>query len=98
MLKELRNEYDYVILDCPPVEVVTDVAIIAPHADRTLFVIRAGVFLRNMLPEIDRMYTSKRFGEMCVLLNGTEGGGGRYGYSRYSYNYGYSYGYSYGEA
>ena len=98
MLKELRNEYDYVILDCPPVEVVTDVAIIAPHADRTLFVIRAGVFLRNMLPEIDRMYTSKRFGEICVLLNGTEGGGGRYGYSRYSYNYGYSYGYSYGEA
>ena len=95
MLKELREEYGYILLDCPPVEVVTDVAIIAPHADRTLFVIRAGVFLRNMLPEVDIMYTSRKFGDMAVLLNGTEGGGGRYGYSRYSYNYGYSYGYSY---
>lgn len=95
MLQELRNEYDYIILDCPPVEVVTDVAIIAPYVDRTIFVVRAGVMLRSMLPEIDKMYVTKRFGEMCVLLNGTEGGGGRYGYSRYSYNYGYSYGYSY---
>ena len=87
MLKELRKEYDYIILDCPPVEVVTDVAIIAPHADRTLFIIRAGVFVRNMLPEVDKMYASRKFGEMCVLLNGTEGGGGRYGYSRYGYSY-----------
>ncbi|MBQ0021387.1 MAG: polysaccharide biosynthesis tyrosine autokinase [Bacteroidales bacterium] len=96
MMQQVRNEYDVIFLDCPPVEVVTDVAIIAPHADRTIFIVRAGVYLRNMLNEIDNMYESKKFGEMCVLLNGTEGAGGRYGYSRYSYNYGYSYGYSYG--
>lgn len=97
LMAELRKEYDIIFLDCPPVEVVTDVAIIAPHADRTFFIVRAGVFLRGMIPEIDKMYESKKFGDMCVLLNGTEGAGGRYGYSRYGYNYGYSYGYGYGD-
>ena len=38
------------------------------------------------------MYDEKRFKNMAVVLNGTEGGSGRHGY-RYGYKYGYQYGY-----
>lgn len=42
MLDKLRNEYDYIILDCPPIDIVTDTSIIKDYADANLFVIRVG--------------------------------------------------------
>ena len=90
MLQELRTQYDYIFLDCPPVEVVTDADIISPLADSTLFIIRADLFERSMLPEIDKIYNNHKYANLCVLLNGTEAGG------RYGYKYGYAkYGYGY---
>lgn len=93
MLEELRKEYDYIFLDCPPVEVVTDAAIVAPRADYTLFVIRAGLMEKSLLPEIDKFYVTQKYNNLCLILNGTDGGG-RYGY-KYGYKYGYRYGNSY---
>ncbi len=87
-----RSEYDYVFIDCPPIDIVADTQIIEKLADRTLFVVRAGLLERDMLPELQRMYDEKRFKNMAVVLNGTEGSTGRYGY-RYGYKYGYQYGY-----
>lgn len=96
MLDELRNEYDVIFLDCPPVEIVTDVSIVSPLADKTIFVVRAGVFQRNMLADVDRMYEENKLNNMSILLNGTNDRYGKYGY-RYGYQYGYGYGYGYGE-
>ena len=93
MISTLRGEYDYVFLDCPPVEIVTDADIINRLADLTIFVTRAGLLERSMLAVIDRYYNSKKYVNLAVLLNGTVGSG-QYGY-RYSYGYGH-YGYGYG--
>ena len=92
LVGRLRGEYDYVFIDCPPIDIVADTQIIEKLADRTLFVVRAGLLERDMLPELQRMYDEKRFKNMAVVLNATEGGAGRYGY-RYGYKYGYQYGY-----
>lgn len=92
LVGRLRGEYDYVFIDCPPIDIVADTQIIEKLADRTLFVVRAGLLERDMLPELQRMYDEKRFKNMAVVLNATEGGTGRYGY-RYGYKYGYQYGY-----
>ena len=92
LVGRLRGEYDYIFIDCPPIDIVADTQIIEKLADRTLFVVRAGLLERDMLPELQRMYDEKRFKNMAVVLNGTEGGTGRYGY-RYGYKYGYQYGY-----
>ena len=92
LIETLRIRYDYILIDCPPVEIVADTQIIEKLADRTLFVVRAGLLERDMLPELQRMYEEKRYKNMALILNGTEGGGSRYGY-RYGYKYGYKYGY-----
>ena len=94
LLGELRKEYDYVFLDCPPIEIVTDSDLIAPNADFTAFIVRAGLLERSMLPQIDKYYQSKRYNGMAMILNGTDGTG-RYGY-KYGYKYGYGHYGSYG--
>lgn len=94
MIRQMRQEYDYVFIDCPPIEVVADTPIYEQFADRTIFVVRAGLMERSMLPEIDALYKEKKFKNMTLILNATKARGGRYG-SHYGYGYGYGYGYNY---
>lgn len=99
MLDELKSRYDYIIIDCPPIEVVADAQIIDRYVDRTFFIVRAGLLERSMIPELDRLYDGKKYKNMAFILNGTKNEQGRYGYShsyRYGYGYGYGYGYNYG--
>lgn len=96
LLADFRTRYDYILIDCPPIELVADTHIIEKYADRTIFVVRAGLLERSMLSELESLYTEHKFKNMAVLLNGTEGNGSyRYGY-RYGYHYGYGSNYYYG--
>ena len=58
----------------------------------TLFVVRAGLLDRSMLPVIDNYYMDQKYKNMSMLLNATDSINGRYGY-KYGYKYGYHYGY-----
>ena len=96
LINEIREEFDYVFFDCPPVEIVADTSILAKHADISLFVIRVGLMELDFLPIIEEYYDDQRFNNMGVILNGTLTANSRYGYRRYGYRYGYGYGYGYG--
>ncbi|WP_370795056.1 GumC family protein [Bacteroides stercorirosoris] len=95
LIDSVRAQYDYVLIDCPPIELVADTQIIEKLADRTIFVVRAGLLERSMLAELENIYNEKKYKNMSLILNGTEGSGGHYGY-RYGYRYGYHYGYGSG--
>lgn len=96
LIKELREEFDYVFFDCPPVEIVADTSIIAKYADMTLFVIRVGLMELDCLHIIEEYYNEQKFNNLGIILNGTLTANSRYGYRRYGYRYGYGYGYGYG--
>ncbi|MBD9200407.1 MAG: chromosome partitioning protein ParA, partial [Prevotella sp.] len=93
LLEEVRSQYDYVLLDCPPIEVVADTEIISSYVDRTIFIVRAGLLDRSLLKELQRLYNAGKYRNMALILNGTET---RVGYHRYGYGYGFGYGYGYG--
>ena len=107
LLTALRMQYDYIILDTPPVNMVTDAVVLAPYADGALFIVRAGVS--------DRVSTAQAVGQMeyvrtkvlGFVFNGvdmtkTGYGYGKYGYKSYGYRhhgYGkYVYGHAAGDA
>ena len=98
LIARLKGEYDYVFLDCPPIEIVADTQIIDQYADRTLFVIRAGLCERSMLSELNSLYEENKYNNLALILNGTEISKSGYFGNKYGYHYGhyghYGYGYS----
>ncbi|MFA7493145.1 MAG: polysaccharide biosynthesis tyrosine autokinase [Proteiniphilum sp.] len=92
LIETLSAEYEYIFVDCPPVEIVADTAIVNKLVDMTLFVVRAGLLERALLPEIERFYTGGKLKNMAMILNGTDHENARYGYG-YGYMYGYGAGY-----
>ncbi len=93
---ELKQQYDYIFIDCPPLEIVADASIINKLADMTVYVIRAELFDKRLLPDVEKYYQEKRYKNLNVVLNGTIMEQGGYGYHRYGYGYGYGYGRRYG--
>ena len=85
IVENMRNKYDYILLDCPPIDIVADAQIIESFVDRTLFVVRAGLLERSMLDELTNIYDEKRFKNMSLILNGTSMEKGKFSY-RYGYH------------
>lgn len=87
MIERLREEYDIIFIDNAPIQMIADGRIFSTVCTNTIFVIRAGLFERSLLPELDNVYRGKEYRNMSLLLNGTEGGGsyGNYGMAKSYY-------------
>lgn len=71
LINEARREYDMILLDCPPVEIVVDTQILEPMADRVLFVVRAGLFRKQDLASLAKREQDSKH-HMSIILNATE--------------------------
>ena len=91
MFVQLKNEYDYIIVDTAPVSLVTDTILVAKNADIFIYVIRANFLDKRVLKVIENVYRDKKLPNMSVVLNDTKWS------KTYGYGYGYGYGYSYNE-
>jgi len=90
--EEARKLYDYVIIDSPPLAIVSDALVLADHADHFLFLTRQNFTPKNMLKLVDEFYRNGRIKNVSILLNDIYQSGLGYGYG-YSQGYGYGYGY-----
>lgn len=98
LVNELKEVYDYLVIDNVPAQVVADAGIVNRVADITLYVIREGIIDRRYLPELERLHQENKFNHLCIVINdskfeekryGYGYGYGHYGYGRYGYGYGY---------
>lgn len=94
MLSELQTQYDVIIIDSPPLGLVSDAEILAQYCDMHLFVVRYGVTHKEAVEEVlEKARVSNVFKHMGIIFNGIKQKGvGKYGYYGYNYNYGYGYG------
>jgi polysaccharide biosynthesis transport protein len=96
LLDIIRAQYDYVLIDTPPLLVVTDPCVVAPRVDGVLLAIRVTKNGRPFAERAKEILNSLGAHVLGVVVNGLGGNaGGRYGYGYDSYNYGYGYGYTY---
>ncbi len=90
LINSLKGMYDEIIIDSPPIHLVTDALIIARVADTSLYVVRQGYTHKYELEFIKDINDAKRFPKFRIIFNGVKSGTSSYG----GYGYGYGYGYS----
>jgi tyrosine-protein kinase Etk/Wzc len=89
LITYLKANFDYVILDLPPIGLVSDALSMARYADISLFVIRPNHSLRSSLRLVNNLHLEKKFPKLSIVVNGIDPQKG------YGYGYGYGYGNSY---
>lgn len=92
LIFELFEHYDVVMIDTPPIGLVTDASAILNKTDLSVYVIRSGYSHKNTINNVNKLYASKKLKNLSVVINDIKLVGS-YGYK---YNYGYGYGYGYG--
>ena len=98
LIDHLKQQFDDIIIDTPPIGLVTDAQIISRKAQASIFVVRWGYTEKTWMPSIETLYRDKKLPNISIVFNGVRLGG-RYGYSYgYGYDYGASKGYEIGRA
>lgn len=96
-VKNALEQFDYVIIDTPPLALVTDAFVISKFVNHTVFVLRQNYSPKEFVRSIDEYYRSGKLKNMSILLNDIYKSGLGYGYGQgYAYHYGYSHGYGHG--
>ena len=88
LLQVLQKNFDYIIIDCPPILPVTDAAIIASKADGMILIVHTGKTKKSELVGARASIESvngKVFGVVMnkIPINGARDYGYRYGYRSY---------------
>ena len=86
-IDKVREDYDYVIIDAPPLGVVIDAVIIGKYCDGAVLVIEQGVIKRKVVQDVIKQL--KRGKVRILVLNKVDERIGAYG--AYDYKYSYSY-------
>jgi Mrp family chromosome partitioning ATPase len=92
MLLQLRQEYDYIIINTPPAGLVTDAVILMPYADINAVIIRMNFTCKNHAKSLLADIKRRQIPHPVVIVNDVKVKK-RFGYG---YQYGYGYGYGYG--
>ena len=83
LIHALKQQFDYVIIDSPPIGLVTDAQLIAPLADATMYIVRHDLTPKVYLKQLDVWYRENRFNKLNVILNAI--GEGEAYYNSYQY-------------
>ena len=84
LLEDLKKTYDYIILDTPPVGLVTDGIMAMKQADISLYIFRADYSRKSFVYNLQRIININKFSNITTVLNALPSTGEqRYGYGYY---------------
>lgn len=92
LLKTFRTSYDYIILDSPPVNMVTDAVVLAPESDGVLFLVRANHSERGAVLHAVEQLEYAKAKILGFVLNDVTMEKTHYGYKKYRYSHYFRYG------
>lgn len=90
MFEELRKTFDYIIVDTPPIGIVSDALLLEKYMDKNVFIVRHNYSRKKMMTHLFSNLEKKKIQNINLVINdiNLKGVG-------YNYNYGYGYGYGY---
>jgi len=90
LMRSLKEKYEYIIMDTPPIGIVSDAIELLKYTDTTIYVVRQNYSQKGMLKMINEKYEKKEVKNISIVLNDFNIK------SKYGYEYGYGYGYGRG--
>ncbi|MER2999287.1 GumC family protein [Pontibacter populi] len=81
LIDQLKEEYDYVVIDTPPIGFVSEYFVLMRHMDVNLYVVKHKYTNRDLLHQIEELYAAKKIRNIYMLINDLD-------YSN-TYEYGY---------
>ena len=85
LLKELAKEYDYVLVDTPPIGLVSDALLLRKCVDNILVVVRQNMTKKIMVKNLEALYEKGELEQAHIIFNGVKSGKRYYGYGGYYY-------------
>ena len=94
MIETLRERYDMIVIDCPPLGSVIDAVLIAKNCDGTVLVVESDNISYKVVQNVKKQLDQSDCKILGVILNKVQAGGkGYYGYYKGYYGYYDDYGY-----
>ncbi|WP_025145047.1 GumC family protein [Pedobacter jeongneungensis] len=87
LIEELKKEFDYIIMDAPPIGIIADAQLLSKYADVTLYLVRQKITQKDQLKIVEDLYMTNKMKNLGIVVNDI--------ISKY-YGYGYGYG-AYGQ-
>ncbi len=86
LLEKLKEHYDMIIFDTPPVGLVTDGILVMKKVDLPIYVVRADYSKRMFIKTLNKLQHTHQFNNIAVILNSLKNNN-TYGYGGYGYGY-----------
>jgi tyrosine-protein kinase Etk/Wzc len=83
LLEELKEAYDFIVIDTPPVGLVTDGIMAMKRADLSIYVLRANYSKKEFVNTLNRISSIHKLTNLAVVLNALPTTGKTYGYGYY---------------
>ncbi len=89
LIKSAKKDFEYIIIDTPPVAIVTDALLLSDIANAYLYIVRQNYSNKNVLKLIEDLQKNITLKNLSIVLNDAKIS------MAYVYKYGYNYGYGY---
>jgi len=91
LINQLKEQYDYIIIDTPPIGLVSDALLMRQYASNIMVVVRQNYTKKGMVRSLEDLYRNKELENVGIVFNAVKMGRRGYGYGGYQYGYGQGY-------